>query len=131
MSKKIICLLMAFMMCISVLAGCQESGTTDPTSTGTLEGGTTNLPTSVTPGNTNAENTEEIVNPFEGITDTKKKEHIMMTNLPTSSTLVGSSSLPPIDNQGSVGSCASQAIAYTQFSNAVAKYLNSIDGEAP
>lgn len=32
--------------------------------------------------------------------------------LPASATLVGSAALPPVPNQGGVGSCASEAIAY-------------------
>ena len=42
-------------------------------------------------------------------------------------TLIGTDFLPPIGNQGSIGSCSSSSIAYCQFSNAVARYLYSLD----
>lgn len=48
-------------------------------------------------------------------------------DLPSSFTLVGTKHLPPISNQGSIGSCASSSITYMQFSNAVSRYLHSID----
>ena len=35
--------------------------------------------------------------------------------------------LPPIGNQGEVGSCASMAITYMQFTNAVSRYMHSVD----
>lgn len=46
--------------------------------------------------------------------------------LPASATLVGSAALPPVPNQGGVGSCASEAIAYRQFTNAVGRYMNAV-----
>lgn len=45
--------------------------------------------------------------------------------LPASATLVGTSACPPIDNQGGVGSCVSQAATYMQFTNAVARYMQA------
>lgn len=42
-------------------------------------------------------------------------------------TLVGTPDLPPVDNQGGVGCCASNAITYTQFTNAVSRYLHAVD----
>lgn len=48
-------------------------------------------------------------------------------DLPSSVTLVGTKHLPPISNQGEIGSCASMAITYTQMTNAVSRYLHSID----
>ncbi len=48
-------------------------------------------------------------------------------DLPDAFTLVGTKHLPPISNQGSIGTCASSAITYMQFSNAVSRYLHSID----
>lgn len=47
--------------------------------------------------------------------------------LPSSLTLVGTTHLPPISNQGEIGSCASQSITYMQMTNAVSRYLHSID----
>lgn len=43
--------------------------------------------------------------------------------LPSSFTLVGTPDLPPICNQGEVGCCASCAITYTQYTNAISKYI--------
>lgn len=47
--------------------------------------------------------------------------------LPASCTLVGTEHLPPICSQGAVGCCASASITYMQFTNAVSRYLHSID----
>ena len=47
--------------------------------------------------------------------------------LPASFTLVGTKHLPPVSNQGSIGTCASSSITYLQFSNAVSRYLHSIN----
>ncbi len=57
------------------------------------------------------------------------KEHVMLDekDIPSSFTLVGTKHLPPIDDQGGIGTCASQAITFTQFSNAVSRYINSKD----
>ena len=49
--------------------------------------------------------------------------------LPAYFTLVGTPDLPPIGNQGEVGCCASMAITYMQFTNAVSKYLREVDPE--
>ena len=49
--------------------------------------------------------------------------------LPSSFTLVGTPDLPPIYNQGEVGCCASCAITYTQFTNAVSRYLRKYHPE--
>ncbi|MBE6544387.1 MAG: hypothetical protein E7675_08310, partial [Ruminococcaceae bacterium] len=50
--------------------------------------------------------------------------------LPSAVTLVGTVHLPPIDDQGAVGCCASNAITYTQFTNAVSRYIHSLDPNA-
>ncbi|MCR5637165.1 MAG: hypothetical protein K6F76_08340 [Clostridiales bacterium] len=49
--------------------------------------------------------------------------------LPSSFSLKGTKYLPPITNQGQIGSCASESITYMQFSNAIARYVekNGID----
>ena len=47
--------------------------------------------------------------------------------LPSSYTLVGTKHLPPISNQGNIGTCSSSSITYMQFSNAVSRYIHSID----
>ncbi len=43
--------------------------------------------------------------------------------LPSSYSLRGSKHLPPITDQGNIGSCASESITYMQFSNAVSRYI--------
>lgn len=52
-----------------------------------------------------------------------KKEKII---LPAAFSLVGTTTLPSIDNQGGIGSCASQSVTRNQFSIAVTKYAHSI-----
>ncbi len=46
--------------------------------------------------------------------------------LPGAFSLIGTNALPPIDNQGAVGSCASQSVTRNQFSNAATRYAHSI-----
>lgn len=48
-------------------------------------------------------------------------------DFPSSFTLVGTKHLPPISNQGNIGTCSSSSITYMQFTNAVSRYLHSID----
>ncbi|MBE6544170.1 MAG: hypothetical protein E7675_07190 [Ruminococcaceae bacterium] len=36
--------------------------------------------------------------------------------------------MPPIDSQGSIGSCSSQSVTYTQFTIAVSQYMNNVLG---
>lgn len=53
------------------------------------------------------------------------------TVLPSSYSLVEhneNGTLPPIDDQGQIGSCVGQAVTYMQFSNAVARYMQEIKG---
>ncbi len=52
-------------------------------------------------------------------------------DLPSSYSLVEhneNGTLPPIDNQGSIGSCVGEAVTYMQFSNAVAHYMQEVRG---
>lgn len=131
MSRKFLVLLLVCAMCFSMLASCSSTETTStPASTQTAVSTQPNSTTTATPDNSDPVDTSPIVNPFADEKETVKKEHVMLETLPSSATLVGSYSLPPIDNQGSVGSCASQSIAYTQFSNAVSRYLHSIDANS-
>ncbi len=51
--------------------------------------------------------------------------------LPPAFSLVGTNGLPPIDNQGGIGSCASQAITYMQTTNGFYRYLQSCGAAAP
>lgn len=45
--------------------------------------------------------------------------------LPSYASIAGDTHFPPIDNQGGIGSCASQSITHNQFSNAVSRYIHS------
>lgn len=56
--------------------------------------------------------------------------NINNSKLPASFSLVGTNHLPVIDNQGGIGSCASQSITRNQFSNAVSRYLSNIENGA-
>jgi len=47
--------------------------------------------------------------------------------LPSYASIAGTTHFPAIDNQGGIGSCASQAITHNQFSNAVSRYLHSLE----
>ena len=47
--------------------------------------------------------------------------------LPSASTLVGTVHMPPIGNQGGIGSCTSYGVTYMQFNIAVSQYLHSIN----
>ncbi len=49
--------------------------------------------------------------------------------IPSSFSLIGTPDLPPICNQGEVGCCASCAITYTQYTNAVSKYIRKYHPE--
>ena len=44
--------------------------------------------------------------------------------LPSSCTLVGTTHLPPIANQGGVGACVSMGATYMQFTNAFSRYMH-------
>ncbi len=57
---------------------------------------------------------------FERIIFMKKQ-----TTLPSSASVFGTTHFPAIDNQGGIGSCASQAITRNQFTNAFSRYLHS------
>lgn len=48
-------------------------------------------------------------------------------NLPSAFTLQGTNHLPKIDNQGGIGSCASQSINRNQFTNAYSRFVHSAD----
>lgn len=50
-------------------------------------------------------------------------------DLPSFFTLVGTPDLPPICNQGEIGCCASAAITYMQFTNAVSRYIREYEPE--
>lgn len=45
---------------------------------------------------------------------------------PASATLMGDPCVPPIDDQGYIGCCVSEAVTYMQFTNSVARYMQSL-----
>ena len=51
-------------------------------------------------------------------------------SLPAYATLWGTTHFPSIDNQGAIGSCASQAITRNQFTNAISRHLHKEDGDS-
>ena len=57
-----------------------------------------------------------------------KRNHI---TLPSAFSLVGTKHFPAIDNQGGIGSCASQSVTRNQFTNAVSRYIAGADAEKP
>lgn len=110
-SRRFLCLLMIVVTCLSMLAGCKTQP--EATATGTPA---TGAPTTVAPTTENA--TAAPTKP--GKTPTPE------IVLPSSSSLVGTKHLPPIDSQGSIGSCSAQAVTYTQFTVAVSQYMNNV-----
>lgn len=104
MSKKILCLLLLAVMLLPMLAACND--TQEPTGTVAPETQT---------GTQTSEPTGETATPTPE-----------PTPLPSSSTLVGTKHVPPIDSQGSIGSCSSQSVTYTQFTIAVSQYMNNV-----
>lgn len=112
-ARRILCLLLLLVMCLSMLAGCK----TDTSSTATQTPSST---TTVTPS------TGETTDAVGTTTPTPTEPQIV---LPSSSTLVGTKHMPPIDSQGSIGSCSAQAVTYNQFTVAVSQYVNNVLGD--
>ena len=54
----------------------------------------------------------------------------MKTSLPRCASIYGDVHFPPVDNQGGIGSCASQAITRNQFTNAVSRLIHQKNGAA-
>ena len=55
------------------------------------------------------------------------KRHLLV---PKYISLFGTAHFPPVDNQGSIGSCASQSITENQFGNAVSRYIHKLDPDS-
>ena len=55
--------------------------------------------------------------------DETDNDQVKDGTVPKSFSLIGTPDLPPIVNQGEVGCCASCAITYTQYTNAVSRYI--------
>lgn len=114
MKIKLLAFIMALLMVISCLAGCGSKKSKNESSASAV--------TDPTAGDDWIDNEKPSGN---GVRTHKKADSI-----PSSMSLIGTDFLPPIGNQGSIGSCSSSSIAYCQFSNAVARYLNSIDPDS-
>ncbi|MBE6639259.1 MAG: hypothetical protein E7616_07405 [Ruminococcaceae bacterium] len=114
MKVKLLSLLLALLMLVSCFTGCgsKKNPPTDPNE----------QPTAIDP--TEGDDWVDTETPGGA---TGGKTHKKADFIPSSLSLIGTDFLPPIGNQGSIGSCASSSIAYCQFTNAVARYLHSID----
>ena len=88
-----------------------ESGTVSTTPSGVVD----NTPTP-----------EDIMTKLD-FSATTDKEHTPAESIPSSSTLVGSTSLPGAFDRGTINCMSSVVVTYMQFSNAVARYLNAKD----
>lgn len=140
--KRVFCLILALMMMLGMLASCSGKSTTaaKETPTETETAATTETPVvtdtpsgSETPAGTETPTasgdpdpskvpvTGDVFNELKPQV-ANKKEHQTLAELPSAASLVGTETLPPIDNQGAIGCCASEAITYLQFTNAVAQY---------
>ena len=107
MSRKILCLLLLAVMMLPMFASCTPMST--PTVEGTMENGTS------------TQTPEASATPTPTPTPTPEP-----TPLPSASSLLGTKHVPPIDSQGSIGSCSSQSVTYTQFTIAVSQYMNNV-----
>jgi hypothetical protein len=109
--KKLLALLLALLTLLSVLASCGGAKSTQQEGTPSSPGGYV----------------DDYVDNDDRSDIPVIKEHVMLPadQIPDNFSLIGTKHLPPIDNQGGLGTCASQAITYTQMTNAVSRYLHS------
>ncbi|MBQ8912104.1 MAG: hypothetical protein IJY89_05995, partial [Clostridia bacterium] len=107
--KKVLCLLLALtMLCpMLLLSSCQKA----PAKSSEPSIGDSSVPSSGQP------------------TESPSKED-ELPQVPAYSTLLGTKHLPIPDNQGSIGSCTSEGVTYTQFTVAVSQYINATDPDA-
>lgn len=143
MKKRFLAALLSLLMLTSFFAGCggseteKDDKTQEDTPSVNDEDTDTNTDPdgSKLPDGSEDQPTADDPSVFEGDNwiDTEKpsantqKVHQKAESIPASATLIGTEFLPPIGNQGSIGSCSSSSIAYCQFSNAVARYLYSLN----
>lgn len=118
MKRLLAVLLVALMLC-GILASCGKKTTTDLPET----------PSASTSASAEESYVDEYVDNDDKSDVPVIKEHVMLPKdqIPDSFSLIGTTHLPPIDNQGGLGTCASQAITYTQMTNAVSRLLHSKD----
>lgn len=120
--KRTLSLVLTLLFTVLIITSCGASTTvTNPNGTSSTitvtETGETTISTDIS----------ELLNvlaPASG----EEREHKTLETLPSSATLVGSETLPPIDNQGAVGCCVSEGVTYMQFTNAVAQYMKNNGG---
>lgn len=141
--KRFLAIALALLMCVSTLAlaACNggNKGTTEdaqkpssPAQGGEESKGEDNKP-SEKPAEVTDDDGQGTPNDiFNSVnyTPSKPAEHKPLDTLPESFTLVGTDFLPPVDDQGEVGSCASQSITYLQYTNAVAQYVKKLNPDS-
>lgn len=142
--KKLTALLLIMLMIAAVFASCRQQESATPS------GDTSVLPTDTSAESAPGTDTSSELPVSDPSTDTGTpdpvtgshedvysddddrsdipdvKVHQMLDYLPSSYSLIGTKHLPPIDDQGGIGSCASEGITYMQFTNAVSRYIESI-----
>lgn len=143
--KRLLAVVLAALMLVSVLASCnskapvtkEPSSSVSPTQSAGEDASTDSSanasadPSADGSTETSSKALEEYVDDYVDDDDRSDipvvKEHQMLPadKIPESFSLIGTTHLPPIDNQGGLGTCASQAITYTQMTNAVSRYLHS------
>ncbi|MBP3321796.1 MAG: hypothetical protein J6M12_05535 [Clostridia bacterium] len=133
--KRFLAIVLALLMCVSTLAlaACSngskkttddaqtpESPSTDKGTSDEKEESKPNKPVEET--DDDGQGTPNDIYTHVNYPSTKPAEHKPLATLPESFSLVGTDFLPMVDNQGEIGSCASQAITYLQYTNAVAQF---------
>ena len=120
--KRTLSLILTLLFAVSVITSCGASTTaTNPSGASST---ITETGTGETTVSTDISDLLNVLAPASGA----EKEHKTLETLPSSATLVGSETLPPIDNQGGVGCCVSEGVTYMQFTNAVAQYMKNNGG---
>ena len=112
--KRILCLLTAFLMLSSflALAACGKGAKT----------------TEYAPSSPSSPSfpSESVKDPSVEESSSSPSEEERM-ELPPFTTLYGTKHLPIPDHQGSIGSCTSEGVTYTQFTVAVSQFIHATD----
>ncbi len=141
--KRFLAIALALLMCVSTLAlaACNggNKGTTEDAQkpSSPAQGGEESKGEDNKPSDKPAEVTDDdgqgtpndIFNSVNYIPG-KPAEHKPLATLPESFSLKGTDFLPMVENQGEIGSCASQAITYLQYTNAVAQYAKKLNPDS-
>lgn len=119
--KKTLAFILALVTVLVLCVSCGETQTTQSQNEETESTLSSAVPTDETGATVStAEPATEVSTLTPVSTETPTPEA-----LPSSYTLVGSKHLPIPDNQGSIGSCSSEGVTYTQFTVAVSQYMNA------